>query len=147
MHKLLSREDYVWKVITALSMLGILLAVYLFANYMVSAQHTICSISEKVNCDAIITGELAELWGIPVSLVGLIGYIVIFLTSLFKQKKLTLGMTAFGMLFCLRLTILEIFFIKVYCPICLLCQTIMLIVFLLAIKLNYKTNKNQEKTS
>ena len=145
MYKVLQNEDYLWKIITVLSMVGILLAVYLYSNYLVAAQNTICSLSETVNCDAIITGNLAKLWSIPVSLIGLIGYGVIFVSSLIKHKKLSLFMTSFGMIFCLRLTILEIFFEHVYCPICLLCQLIMLTIRLISIKL-YLQNDPISKT-
>ena len=124
-----------WNVITALSAVGIILASYLFYSYLVPEPPQFCTINETINCDAVTKGSLATFVGIPVSLVGLIGYIVIFASSVFQKKKLTLGMTAFGMIFCLRLTILEIFVEKVYCPVCLLCQIIMLTVFLLSIYL------------
>ena len=77
----------------------------------------------------------------PVSLVGLIGYTVILGSALAKKRGLALAMTTFGMLFCLRLTYLEIFVEKVLCPVCLLCQIVMLTIFSLLIYLFVKRDK------
>ncbi|MCG2691630.1 vitamin K epoxide reductase family protein [Microgenomates group bacterium] len=124
-----------WKLSTALSLIGIVLAGYLFYSYLAPIPPGLCDISATINCDAVTKGALATLFGIPVSLVGLIGYLLILYASLMKFKKLHLFMTGFGMLFCLRLTFLEIFVEKVICPICLACQLIMLILFILSLKL------------
>jgi uncharacterized membrane protein len=91
----------------------------------------------------VTKGSLSTLFGIPVSLIGLIGYIVILLCSIFKQKLLVLGMTTFGMVFCLFITYQEVFRLKVICPVCLTCQLVMLTVFLLAIYLNVNPKKHQ----
>lgn len=124
-----------WKLSTVLSLIGIILAGYLFYSYLAPIPPGLCDISATINCDAVTKGSLAALFGIPVSLVGLIGYIFILYSSLLKLPKLHLFMTAFGMLFCLRLTFLEIFVEKVICPVCLACQLIMLILFILSLKL------------
>ncbi len=73
--------------------------------------------------------------GIPTALYGLIGYFVILAASLYKKTKLTFGMALFGTLFCLRITFIEIFQLKVICPICLLCQLTMLSILGLSILL------------
>jgi len=124
-----------WKLSTALSLIGIILAGYLFYSYLAPVPPGLCDISATINCDAVTKGGLATLFGIPVSLVGLIGYIFILYSSLLKLKKLHLFMAGFGMLFCLRLTFLEIFVEKVICPVCLACQLIMLTLFILSLKL------------
>lgn len=120
-----------------LSILGITLATYLFYNFLTKPAVESCYINSVVNCDAVTKGSLSTLLGIPVSLIGLTGYIVILFSSFIKNIKLLLFMSSFGMLFCLFITIQEIFLLKVICPVCLLCQLDMLTVFLLALKLNY----------
>lgn len=138
------KEKNIWNLMIVLALIGIVLATYLLYNFYAVIPSTICNISSGINCNAITKGTLSTLFGIPVALVGLIGYAVILFSSLTKKKKLALGMTAFGMLFCLRLTILELLFIKVICPVCLACQIIMLIVFLLSLQLNYKWVKSSK---
>ena len=129
-----------FKISIYLSVFGIILASYLFYSYLAPNPPGLCDINATVNCNAVTKGPLAEFLGVPVSLVGLIGYIVILSSSLMKNKKLHLYMTAFGMVFCLRLTYLEIFREHVFCPVCGACQLIMLILFLVSLKLNFFSN-------
>jgi len=132
-------EKNIYKTSIILSLIGIGLAIYLFYSYLSPTPPGLCDISATVNCNAVTKGNLAEFLSIPVSLIGLIGYIFILYSSLVRLKKLHLFMSSFGMLFCLRLTILEIFIEKVYCPVCLACQLVMLALFILSLKLNRKT--------
>ncbi|MFZ5376642.1 MAG: vitamin K epoxide reductase family protein [Patescibacteria group bacterium] len=127
------KEKLIRQIIMFLSIIGVGLATYLLYEYMTSQTLGICNISETVNCEPITKGALATVFGVLVAIIGLIGYMVIFLSTLFKSKKMAVGMTAFGMLFCLRLTILEIFVERVICPVCVMCQIIMLIVFVLSL--------------
>lgn len=131
-------KNNIWKALIILSSLGILLAVYLFYNFLTKPLVESCYFNSYINCDAVTKGSLSMLFGIPVSLIGLVGYIVIFLSSILKQKLLVLGISTFGMVFCLFITYQELLKIKVICPVCLACQLVMLAVFLLAIYLNFK---------
>ena len=124
-----------WNVVGLLALLGIVLAVYLLYNFYVRPAFTPCYVNAKVNCDAVIKGPVSTLFGIPTALYGLTGYILILIASFKKWKRVLLGVATFGLLFCLRLTIIEVFYLKVYCPVCLTCQLDMLIVFILGLKL------------
>jgi uncharacterized membrane protein len=137
-----------WKTIKILSIIGIGLASYLFYNYLAYNIFSlppleVCNISSTINCNASVKGDLATFLGIPVSLFGFVGYFLILYSAVTRNKKLLLGMSAFGVLFCLRITILEIFFVRVYCPVCLACQAIMLVIFGLAVRLNYFPSKKE----
>jgi uncharacterized membrane protein len=132
---MLKREN-IWKTVTVLSIIGILLAVYLFYNYLTKPSFQPCYINSQINCDAVTKGSLSTMFGIPVSLIGLIGYIVILLSSLFRNKILLLTMSTFGLIFCLYITYNELFVVRVICPVCLTCQLVMLIIFLLGLKLS-----------
>lgn len=123
-----------WKWVTILSVIGVFLALYLLYNYYSPTPSTVCDISGKLNCGAVSKGGiLATFLGIPVAIIGLAGYVFIFISSIIKNTKLLFAMATFGMLFCLRMTILEIFVVKVYCPICLACQLVMTLLFLLSL--------------
>lgn len=134
-------KDNIWRILIGLSILGILLATYLFYNFLTKPLFESCYLNSHINCDAVTKGSLSTLFGIPVSLIGLTGYIVILLSSIFRKKLLVLGMSAFGMVFCLSITVQELFILKVICPVCLTCQLVMLIVFALAIYLNLNIKK------
>ncbi|HUD05127.1 MAG TPA: vitamin K epoxide reductase family protein [Patescibacteria group bacterium] len=136
-------KNTIWKALIILSSLGILLAVYLFYNFLTKPLVESCYFNSHINCDAVTKGSLSTLFGIPVPLVGLVGYIVILISSIFKQKLLVLAMSTFGMVFCLFITYQEIFILKVICPVCLTCQLVMFTVFLLAIYLNINPKKHK----
>lgn len=127
----------IWKILIILSVIGIFLASFLFYEFLTKPSVEPCFINSKINCDAVTKGSLSTILGIPVSLVGLVGYIVILISSIFKKRKTVLGMSTFGMLFCLFITYNEFFLLHVICPVCLTCQLVMLLVFLLALKLNW----------
>lgn len=133
--------EKLYKVSTYLALLGIVLASYLFYSYLAPVAPGFCNINATVNCEAVTKGPLALFLGVPVSLVGLIGYIAILYASLMKFKKLHLFMVTFGMIFCLRLTYLEIFVENVFCPVCGACQIVMLILFLISLKLNFSKSE------
>ena len=141
------KNQTLWRLITILASVGILLALYLMYNFMAyrgiifSSPSEICNINPSINCSPVTSGNLSTWFGVPVSVVGLIGYIVILIGSLRKMKKTTLFMTAFGMFFCLRLTILELFVEHIVCPVCTMCQLIMATVFILSIVIMVRDRK------
>jgi len=127
--------------IKALSIIGILLAVYLLWEQIFNPSFQPCNINATINCDAIISGSVSKTLGLPTPLYGLIGYIVIFLASIFYSKKLILGTATFGLLFCLWIAYQELFLLHVICPACILCQLIMMAIFCLGLVLNKAKNK------
>src|SRR3990172_6040873 len=103
-----------WHAAIILSLVGILLALYLTNLYysFSPGSETICNINNRFNCTEISSGSLSTIFGVPVALVGLTGYVFILFSALTKKKTLMFFMSTFGMLFCLRITILDIFFFK-----------------------------------
>jgi len=129
------KTEKMWTAITILASIGIGLALYLLYNYLSPKPLEICNVNATINCDAVTKGNLRDFLGLPVPLFGLVGYVGILLSAVYKQKKWVMGLATFGLLFCLRLTYLEIFVENVLCPVCLLCQLDMLTVFALAFML------------
>ncbi|MGH7246404.1 MAG: vitamin K epoxide reductase family protein [Candidatus Levyibacteriota bacterium] len=130
-----------WKWVKILSIFGIFLAVYLLFEQLTHTPFSPCNINSVINCNAIISGSVAKTLGIPTPLIGLVGYIVIFISAILKKKKLLLGMATFGLLFCLFIAYQELFLLHVVCPVCILCQLDMLSIFTLAILVNTKKIK------
>lgn len=124
--------------IRALSLIGIILALYLLWQQIFQPEFQPCYVDVTINCEAIINGAVAKTFGIPTPLYGLIGYIVIFFAATLKKKKLLLGMATFGLGFCAWIAYRELFELRVICPICITCQLIMISVFSLAIVVNKK---------
>ena len=128
------------RIITLLSCMGILLALYLLWQQLARPAFRPCSINSVVTCDAIISGAVAKTFGIPTPLYGLIGYIIIFFAAIFQKKKLLVSMASLGLGFCLWIAYRELFQLHVICPICILCQVIMLGVFLLSLRILVDTD-------
>jgi uncharacterized membrane protein len=127
--------------IKMLASIGILLAVYLLVEQVFHPAFQPCNISSSVNCTAIISGIVSKTLGIPTPLYGLMGYVVILLASIFRWKKILLATATFGLVFLLRIAYIELALLHVICPVCIGCQSIMIIVFALALIVNKKTNK------
>ena len=132
------KDEKFYKIAIILAVIGIAFASFLFYNFLTKPPIEVCTINERVNCDAVTKGTLSTLFGIPVSLIGLVGYVAILISVCLKNKKAVLGVSTFGMIFCLRLTFLELFSIKIICPVCLACQLDMLVLFLLSALVNLK---------
>lgn len=119
--------------IRMLAVLGILLALYLLWERYFRPSVQFCNINSFINCNAIISGEVANTLGIPTPLIGLIGYLLIFFGSLLSLRKFIVGMAVFGLLFCLWIAYQELFLLHVLCPVCILCQITMISIFILSL--------------
>ena len=134
-------KDKIYLYIKALSLTGILLAVYLLWEQIFRPPFAPCNINDTINCNAIISGSVSKTLGLPTPLYGLIGYIVIFLAAVFHYKKLLLGTAIFGLIFCLWIAYQELFLLHVTCPVCIGCQLIMITVFSFALVVNKAKGK------
>ena len=122
----------IYLLIKILSAVGTCLALYLLWQQLFHPAFRPCYINSVINCDAVISGPVAKTLGIPTPLFGLVGYMVIFWAAVIKNKKLLLGMTSFGLAFCLWIAYRELFQLRVICPVCIACQVVMVSVVILA---------------
>lgn len=128
-------ESRFFTYIKILSIAGVLLALYLLWQQIARPAFQPCNINSFINCDAVISGEVAKTFGLPTPLYGLIGYIVIFFAAVVKNKRLLLSMAAFGLAFCLWIAYKELIILRVICPVCIMCQLIMISVFAFSVRL------------
>lgn len=126
-------KEKIFDWIKILATIGILLALFLLWERFFKPTFQPCNINSTVNCNAVISGQVSDTLGIPTPLIGLIGYIVIMFAAFNKNAKLVLGMSAFGLAFCLYIAYRELFQLHVVCPVCVLCQLDMITVFILSI--------------
>jgi len=131
-------KDKYFKWIKILAVIGISLALFLLWERYFTPAFQPCNINATVNCDALISGPLADTLGIPSALIGLTGYVFILFGAFKKNAKVVLGMSAFGLAFCLYIAYRELFQLHVICPVCIACQLDMITVFTLGLLLNFK---------
>lgn len=120
-----------YKTVKILSVFGIFLALYLLNSYITKPDFQPCNINATINCEAVTQGPIREFAGIPVPVVGLTGYIFILIFAFMRRPKLVTAMALFGTVFCLRLTYIELFELHVICPVCLMCQIVMITITVL----------------
>lgn len=125
---------YFW--VKVLAVIGLVLGTYLMYEQITQSAWRPCTINATINCDAVISGEVAKTLGIPTPLYGLVGYALILFGAFTKNKKLILGMASFGLVFCMYIAYVELFMLRTVCPVCIGCQIDMIIMFILAIMLN-----------
>lgn len=142
----MKNQTKIYTLIKVLASFGVILAVYLLWQQFFRPAFQPCYVNSFINCDAVISGPVAKTFGISTPLYGLIGYIVILAAAFLRKNKLLLGMSTFGLLFCLSIGYIELFQLKVICPICITCQLIMIAIFCLAVISN-KNAKQKAKTS
>lgn len=116
-----------------LSFIGIGLASYLtYVHY--AGEQVICTSDA---CELVQTSVYSKLAGVPVALLGLIGYIGIFFSVVLPEREqtrlATLGLTAVGFGFSAYLTGRELFSLHQICEWCVSSACIMTILMLLSV--------------
>ena len=116
-------------IIGLLSLIGFGIMAYL--TYIHFADTTsFCNVSETVSCDVVTTSIYSEIFGLPVSLLGLGYFGLTFLLVLFNRTKsvfqLLFFLTLFVLIPSLYLSSLEVFVIKAFC---ILCETSKVLMF------------------
>jgi uncharacterized membrane protein len=102
-----------------ITVLGTALAIYLtYIHY--KGLNPLCSLGQS--CIKVQSSQWSKVGGIPVALIGLIGYVGILLAQLIPEREeirlALLGMTLIGFVFSAYLTYREIFSIKAICEEC-----------------------------
>src|ERR1044072_9517353 len=123
----------------ALAILGLLVATYM-TIYKLTDNDAMCIGSH--GCSVVNSSRYAEVNGIPVAVLGVVGYAAI-LAVLFLERRpgffqqngtlLFFGLSLTGFLFTLYLIFVEVALIKAYCPFCITSQTVMTIIFIISV--------------
>jgi len=132
-------DKWLYRLSLALAILGLLVSIYM----------TIFKLTENPNmclgnggCSTVNNSKYAEIYGIPVAVVGMGGYLVILLLLLFERRVsflaengtlVVFGLALIGFLFTLYLIYVELALIHALCPFCVTSQVTMTILFILSI--------------
>lgn len=109
-------------VIMLLCYCGIALsAASLYSHYSTAATEY-CDLNQVFNCDLVNRSKFSELFGIPVALIGLIGYILL-LGITFKKSSalefLRFFMSFAGLMFACYLAYVEEHILRTWCLLCI----------------------------
>jgi vitamin-K-epoxide reductase (warfarin-sensitive) len=83
-----------------------------------------CDFGQTFNCDIVNRSEYSTIAGVPVALIGIVGYVVLLAFATFYREKaetpgILLAGSGFGLGFALYLTYVEKFILGVWCILCL----------------------------
>lgn len=133
-------EKRLTQIIIALSILGLLVSIYM-TIYKVTSNDNMCLGSG--DCSTVNASRYSEVNGIPVALIGVLGYAFIFgihwlerRNGFFKQNgsMILFGVSLIGFFFTLWLVYVEIVLLnKTFCPFCVASQVTMTLIFILSI--------------
>ena len=122
-----------------LTIIGLLVSIYM-TIYKITSNDSMCIGSG--DCKTVNASRYAEVYGIPVAVLGVIGYSAILAVLLLEGKSgffeengslLFFGLSLTGFLFTLYLIYVEVALIKAYCPFCITSQTAMTIIFIISV--------------
>jgi uncharacterized membrane protein len=120
-----------WRTMVALSVAGLGIASYLTAVHY-GGFSVLCTVKGNP-CAQVQSSIYSEVFGIPVALLGLIGYVLIFGSLVVPASELgrvtTLGVTLFGFVFSAYLTYREVFTLQLICEWCVSSAVLMTLLF------------------
>jgi uncharacterized membrane protein len=108
--------------------------------YKITSNDSMCIGSQ--DCAVVNASRYSEIYGIPVAVLGVIGYGAILgvlalerTPGFFKQNgsMIFFGLSLIGFLFTLYLIFLEVVLIKAFCPFCIASQAAMTLIFILSV--------------
>ena len=132
-------DKWLYRSLVILTIIGLGVSIYM-TIYKLTDNNAMCLGSG--DCSAVNASRYSEVNGIPVAVVGVIGYAAI-LTLLYRERRglgfinengtlLVFGLALTGFLFTAWLIYVEIALIKALCPFCITSQIAMTLIFILS---------------
>lgn len=134
--------------VAALSLVGLAVATYLSVEHVTGGIPT-CGVS--TGCDTVTTSDYSVLLGMPVAIIGVVGYAALLLGTLAylgldgppnSLSNALLGIALLGEGFTLYLVYTQAFRLHAYCEYCLASAAIMTSVLVLSVYATFKARQN-----
>jgi len=138
------------RILTLISLLAIAGAVVsslsLYHHYGTS-KSAYCDFGASFNCDIVNRSIYSVVLGVPVALIGILGYAaILMLSTLYRSRTMTPAMlllgSAAGLGFALYLTYVEKFVLAVWCILCLSSLSAIFLITVLAAILIVRSRRN-----
>jgi uncharacterized membrane protein len=137
--------------IAILSIAGVIDSGIAVQRHFAESATRYCDFSQKFSCDIVNRSEYSTLLGIPVALIGVAGYAMLFvLSSFFQAREQTpdwlLGAALAGLGFALYLTYIEAYVLTTWCILCLISLALIFLISLLAGVLKVRNSQGMRAT-
>ena len=111
-------------IVAILAVCGIVVSSVSLQHHYATSKTAYCDFGESFNCDIVNRSEYSSILGIPVALIGMLGYAVLVgLATVYGDRpdtpKFLLGGALAGLAFALYLTYIEARVLGVWCILCL----------------------------
>ena len=122
------------------SIAGIIVASYSLYEYYYGTAESFCNINSTFSCYNVYHSGYSEVFGLPISLYGFIGFGLISICSIWSLEgknthKFLLPLTSISLLSVIYFAYLSAFVIRVWCPACIVSWIIIAVLFVLSLKL------------
>ena len=119
-----SRAGRLLLAIALLAVVGIVVSSVSLYHHYGTGKSSYCDFGQSFNCDMVNRSIYSTVMGVPVALIGVVGYLVLLaLATVYRAKAETpvilLVASLAGLGFALYLTYIEAFVLAVWCVLCL----------------------------
>lgn len=130
-------ERRLFLAIAVLALAGIAVSSVSLQHHYAKSETDYCSFGENFNCDIVNRSSYSTVAGVPVAMVGILGYATLLaLATLYRTKAETPGMLTVaslaGLGFALYLTYIEGFVLGAWCVLCLSSLTVIFCIAVLS---------------
>ena len=131
-----------------LAVCGIVVSSVSLQHHYATSKTQYCDIGETFNCDIVNRSEYSSIFGIPVALIGMLGYAgLAVLATVYRERRETpamlLGAAAVGLAFALYLTYIEARVLGVWCILCLSSLAVIATTTMLTAVIWWKRDRSQ----
>ena len=111
-------------VVAILAVCGIAVSSVSLQHHYATSKTAYCDIGETFNCDIVNRSEYSSVFGVPVALIGMLGYAALAgLATVYRERSQTpaivFGAAVAGLAFAMCLTYIEARVLGVWCILCL----------------------------
>lgn len=130
------KKKKILKTILLLSFFGVLVALYSLYEFYFGSDSSLCNINSTFSCTAVYKSGYSQIAGIPVALLGVMGYALIAMVAhwginekIKNYQNIILGLVGFSLVFSAYMASISAFVIKVWCPTCITSYIVVLSLF------------------
>lgn len=109
-------------VLMFLCVCGIALSIASLHSHYATSATEYCDLNQMFNCDLVNRSKFSEVFGIPVALLGLVGYLVLLGLTFLRDRALEilrLVLSCAGLAFALYLAYIEEHVLQTWCLLCI----------------------------
>src|SRR5580658_4185546 len=135
-------------VVAILALAGIVVSSVSLQHHYATSKTAYCDIGEAFNCDIVNRSEYSSVFGIPVALIGMLGYAALAgLATVYRKRReipaMLFGAASTGLAFALYLTYIEGRVLGVWCILCLSSLALIATTTILAAVIWWKRDRSE----